>query len=115
MGSNKACAVKAALQLNNRLAYNEADELIERVLEQKSTMSDYLDKYWKQVKEERDLAQNTLYTRKHYIKIIREELGRREIGQISRRDISDFIDSIKDAGHGRKAQATRSVLVDIYN
>jgi len=38
-----------------------------------------------------------------------------EIGQISRRDISDFIDSIKDAGHGRKAQATRSVLVDIYN
>ncbi len=115
MGSNKTNAVKAAQQLNNRLLYAEADELVERVLDQKSTLGEYLDNYWEKIQTERDLSPNTLCSRKHYVKIIREQFGKRQIGEVTRREISAFIDSIKKDGHSRKAQATRSVLVDIFN
>jgi len=114
MGSDRQAAIKAAVQLNNRLAFSEVDNLVERVLEQKETMACYLDRYWKQLLE-RELSQNTLYSKKHYIKIIRESLGARLISEVSTKDTVNLIESIKAEGLTRKAQATRSTLVDIFN
>ena len=116
MGSDRAEAIKAAHQLNNKLAFTETDSLVERVLGGKKagkTMSAYLDKYWEQVLE-RDLAANTLYTKKHYKRLIKEHFGNRLIRDITTEDSANFIDSIKAEGHPRKAQATRSTLIDVF-
>ncbi|MET0049234.1 MAG: phage integrase Arm DNA-binding domain-containing protein [Sedimenticola sp.] len=114
MGSNRNEAIKAAIQLNNKLAFRESESLVEKVLEKKSTMTAYLDKYWSQV-EERNLSTNTLYSRKHYVKIIREHFEKRPVAEITTREVAEFIEGIKAAGHARKAQATRSALIDIFN
>jgi integrase len=79
-------------------------------------MSGWLDKYL-EIFQERDVAANTLRSRRSHIKAIRAGLGNKELAALQHnvKMVADFIDEFRNQGKYRMAQAVRSALIDVFD
>lgn len=109
MGADKAKAIAAANQLNGLLM--AGSDLVADVMGESMRLSVFLDSYEADVLPPRELAKATLDLYAVRLRQIRTALGEQEVGQITIRHVSAFLDGLTP----RASNQARAILVDVFN
>ena len=113
-GTDRADAIRAALHLNSTRVPPETCNLIAKVEGVDGSMDSWLDRYWQICETERELAANTLRSRKSIVKGLREAFGAMPLVSIETKQIADHLNALRASGKARSAQAYRSTLLDVF-
>lgn len=121
---DKATAIRRARELNALIAREFVDQIVPTIIsppvaeKQASGMPfDVWAVHYLRRIERRDLAENTMRSRKSLINGAKSHFKDRPLHELAE-DVaacSNFLNGIEDAGHARLALAMRSTLIDIFS
>ncbi|MGQ6548267.1 phage integrase Arm DNA-binding domain-containing protein [Serratia fonticola] len=123
LGTDEEAAIAIATEASSRLAEQKMSQLlmardkISRSLGEGISVSGWLDRYWK-IQEERlhlgEIKASTVNQKKNPVKVMRSEIGNKQLAEISVRDIADILEPYKERGQAIMAQVVRRVIIDVY-
>lgn len=114
LGRNRAYAIEQAIRANAHIASKHLS-LVERISGAAQTWGEWCYEFEKLLAE-RDAKPNTIRTRKSQMVRLRASFDAdRPASRITTRDCAAVIDTLKDAGKHRTAQAFRTFLIDCFD
>lgn len=123
LGTDEEAAKMIAAEANSRLAEQKMSQLliardkISRNMGEGISVSGWLDRYWK-IQEERlqlgEIKPATVNQKKNPVKVMRAEIGNKQLAEVSVRDIADILEPYKDRGQAIMAQVVRRVIIDVF-
>lgn len=123
LGTDEVAAKQIAIEANSRLAesqmaqFMKARDEISRDQNNGISVSGWVEKYTK-IQDERlnagEIRHNTHKQKHAPLKAFVTEVGMRNIGEITVREIADLLEGYKERGQNRMAQIVRMVLIDVY-
>lgn len=123
LGTDEEAARMIAAEANSRLAEQKMNQLlmvrdkISRNIGEGISVSGWLDRYWK-IQEERqrlgEIKPITVKQKKNPVKVMRENIGNKQLSDVSVRDIADILEHYKERGQAIMAQVVRRVIIDVF-
>lgn len=123
LGTDEEAARMIAAEANSRLAEQKMNQLlmvrdkISRTIGEGISVSGWLDRYWK-IQEERqrlgEIKPITVKQKKNPVKVMRENIGNKQLSDVSVRDIADILEPYKERGQAIMAQVVRRVIIDVF-